>query len=135
MNKLIILVTGSRSLELMEWMAACNTATLMLKQETALRGPENVLVVHGAAKGWDNAFESAARLLGVRTLPHPADGFISPLARNRYMVSEVSYWHQQWGYDVVCWTFAKKWASGTGHCAREARRANITVIDYGEETE
>jgi hypothetical protein len=34
----------------------------------------------------------------------------------------------------VCLAFAQAYASGTGHCARAARKAGIPVLDYGVST-
>lgn len=50
---------------------------------------------------------------------------MSPRARNQHMVNL--------GADV-CLAFATRWASGTGMCARMARKAGILVVDYGVDT-
>src|SRR5690606_28867717 len=60
---------------------------------------------------------------------HPPDydrwGGKAPLIRNQEMVDKGAN---------VCLAFATKWNSGTGHCARAARRAGIFVCDYGVST-
>jgi hypothetical protein len=54
-----------------------------------------------------------------------AKDFSTPLERNKHMV--------KLGADV-CIAFAQRWSSGTGHCARLARKANIPVLDFGVPT-
>lgn len=116
-----ILVTGSRA-----W-----------KDEPAVRAAlspwvhkDNVLV-HGAAIGLDTMAErlwmeiSAERGFVGKWERHFAKDHESPLARNTYMCDL--------GADV-CFAFAEKWASGTGNCARTARRVGIVVYDYGVRT-
>jgi hypothetical protein len=130
---LTILVTGSRYIEDMQ--AAESQARLLLAQEAALRGPENILVVHGAAEGWDQLFDRiVTQWTGMNWLAVPAWKFETPLVRNQFMVDVVSGNLGAVDHDVVCWAFTNKWASGTGHCARRARLAGIPVIDYGVPT-
>lgn len=85
-----------------------------------------VTCVHGGARGLDSI---AARIAKAWTMPtecYPARDFPSPRARNQHMVDR--------GADV-CLAFATSWASGTGMCARMARRAGIHTIDYGVSTD
>jgi hypothetical protein len=132
---LTILVTGSRYIKDMQ--AAESQARFLLAQEAALRGPENITVIHGAAEGWDTLFDSiVANWMGMQVLDYPAKWFDNPLKRNQFMVDLVSNHFRDFRkFEVVCWAFANRWASGTGHCARRARLAGIPVIDYGESTE
>lgn len=114
-----ILVTGSRdwgdvraihaALELADAMAPCTS--------------DGITLVEGNADGADRFARNVARDLGwqVVTMPHGGD----PLARNLAMVEA--------GADI-CLAFATRWASGTGHCARAARRAGIRVVDMGVST-
>jgi hypothetical protein len=88
-------------------------------------GDEVCTLVHGWADGVDRDADFFARGFGWEVEVYPADQFESPLKRNEYMV--------RLGADV-CLAFADRWASGTGHCARAARRAGIPVIDYGVDT-
>jgi hypothetical protein len=90
------------------------------------------VLVHGAALGAD---QLAARIwldwhhawprLYLPPEAHPASKHPDPKARNAHMVSL--------GADV-CLTFAEEPRSGTGHCARAARRAGIRVVDHGVST-
>lgn len=131
---LTILVTGSRYIRDVE--AAERFARPLLSREAALRGPENIIVVHGAAEGWDQLFDRiVTQWTGMDWLSFPAHEFPTPLIRNQAMVDEVSTHALCLNHEVVCWAFANKWASGTGHCARRARLAGIPVIDYGVSTE
>ncbi len=57
---------------------------------------------------------------------HPAKDHSTPLARNDHMVGL--------GADACC-AVASAFASGTGHCARAARAADIPTQDYGWPTE
>ena len=85
----------------------------------------NVTLVHGGAVGLDSLADCAARTLGLSVEPHRAINFRTPRHRNQHMVNL--------GADV-CLAFAQKWASGTGMCARMARKAGIPVVDYGVST-
>lgn len=69
--------------------------------------------------------EQVAPLLGFKCEAHPAREHPDPKARNLHMVGL--------GADV-CLAFAWCWASGTGHCARAARRAGIRTLDFGVPT-
>lgn len=112
-----ILITGSRG-----W----TDAVTMLR---VLRGawhlfPEAVLV-HGDAEGADR-MAAGIWVSGARPVEaYPAGDFPSPKHRNQHMVDL--------GADL-CLAFAQSWASGTGQCARMARRAGIPVLDYGVDT-
>lgn len=85
-----------------------------------------VTVVHGGARGLDTIAGRIAKAWTMPTEIHRARDFPSPRARNQHMVDR--------GADVCC-AFASTWASGTGMCARMARRAGIPTIDYGVPTE
>lgn len=82
----------------------------------------STVVVHGSAWGADLLAHFVAKNFGVAVESHPAVDFPSPRARNQHMVDL--------GADV-CLAFALTWASGTGMCARMARKAGITTVDYG----
>lgn len=135
---LIVLVTGSREIE--QGRPAADEACALLGHAVALRGPQNVGVMHGAAPGWDDVFDRVATNWGggMKVWRYPADdrspGYTGPLSRNEYMVDLVTAWVRIYGYDAECWVFANRWASGTGHCARRARRAGIATYDYGVPT-
>lgn len=118
-----ILVTGSREWD--DWLGVDSALCLEVQQMMGDPGGTPVLI-HGGAIGLD----SIAKRIWQRTPwpmeEYPAEGFDTPLLRNQYMVDL--------GADV-CLAFALKWATGTGHCARAARRAGILTIDYGVSTE
>lgn len=94
---------------------------------------EPSVLIHGGAVGadtiaasvWQNWGETFGDDLYLPAETYPAGDFTTPLERNKFMV--------KLGADV-CITFAKKWSSGTGHCARLARAANIPVLDFGVPT-
>jgi hypothetical protein len=113
-----ILVTGSRT-----WQDQSVLRRAIFKQVVSTL--DRKVVIHGAADGADGMADRYAKMIGVEREPYPAEDFSSPLARNQHMVDL--------GADV-CLAFATKWASGTGHCARRARKAGIPVIDYGVDT-
>lgn len=82
-------------------------------------------LVHGAAIGADLMADMQWMLWGLPIESHPAYLFRSPRERNQHMVDLGAR---------VCVTFATRWASGTGMCARMARLAGIETIDYGVDT-
>lgn len=86
---------------------------------------QSVTLVHGAARGADTLADQIGEAWAFTVERHRARDFPTPLARNRHMVDL--------GADV-CLAFAETWASGTGNCARAARRAGITTVDYGVDT-
>lgn len=86
----------------------------------------DITLRHGAAAGADELLAACAMAWGLMLDPIPATDFPDPLARNLYMIGQ--------GADV-CIAFARASRSGTGHCARAARRAGILTIDFGVETE
>jgi hypothetical protein len=88
-------------------------------------GHGEIVGVHGDAKGADQMFYRSASAYHWKIEVYPAEFFDDPLQRNAFMVSL--------GADL-CIAFAHRWASGTGHCARYARKAGIPVIDYGVST-
>lgn len=132
MKTLWILVTGAR--ELRDQAKADTLVCSLLTDAIAERGAENIRIVHGDAEGIDSLFKKWAEDQGIKHEPWSAKHFYNPLVRNKFMVNLVAELKQQ-GDDVVCWAFARKWASGTGNCAREARRRGLEVIDYGVSTE
>lgn len=112
-----VLVTGSR-----QW----TDDAVIYRALAAERNPgQPITLVHGAAIGADEIAAYWADEFGWQIEPHKAADFPSPRARNLHMVNL--------GADV-CLAFAARWASGTGMCARMARRAGIRVIDYGVDT-
>lgn len=84
-----------------------------------------VIVVHGDCSGGDRMAEYIAGRLGIQTEKHPVHLFPSPRVRNQYMVTLGA---------EACVACATDWASGTGMCARMARRAGIPVFDVGVDT-
>jgi SLOG family YspA-like protein len=113
-----ILVTGSRDWEDL-------IAVQLALDEAQDSRFKSTVVVHGNARGVDTIAATIALCRGWQTEAHRAQDFSTPLVRNQHMVDL--------GADV-CLAFATKWASGTGHCARRARKAGIPVIDYGVDT-
>lgn len=114
-----ILVTGSRT-----W---TNDKAILdaLISWTMDLGGRDFVVVQGGARGADKYAINAAVHLGLQYETHKASDFLSPRDRNRYMVDL--------GADI-CLAFARTWRSGTGMCARMARRAGIPTYDYGIST-
>lgn len=120
-----LLVTGSRT-----WTdtslirKALREATLSLGVPT-----REITLVHGDARGADRLTAECARRMGMQIEAHPADwrthGKSAGFRRNTEMV--------RLGADLGL-AFASSWASGTGHCARLARRAGTCVVDYGADT-
>jgi len=116
-----ILVTGSR-----DWTDDKAIAEALIQgsvAEALRKDTERIIVVHGGARGTDLLAHYWATKWGWITEAHPAGN--DPKARNQRMVDL--------GADV-CLAFATRWASGTGHCARAARRAGIHTVDYGVST-
>ena len=116
-----VLVTGSR-----DW--TDEAAVRAALKPWVSRG--NVLV-HGGAVGLDTMAERIWRdicsQLGIPAVVerHFARDHADPLARNAYMVDLGA---------SVCLAFAKKWASGSGNCARTARKHGIKTYDMGVKT-
>jgi hypothetical protein len=127
-----ILVTGARDLR--DSVRAREMIRTEFLRVLETRTNREVMLVHGDAPGIDTIAKETAIELGIKHEPWSAEHFYSPLVRNKFMVNLVAELKQQ-GDDVVCWAFARKWASGTGNCAREARRRGLEVIDYGVSTE
>lgn len=127
-----ILFTGTRDVRDPE-KAEELIRSLLLEAVRAKAGPENVRIIHGAAVGIDQMADRIAKDMGVEREPWPAHLFYTPLVRNKFMVN-LGRGLVQDGDEVVVWAFARTWASGTGHCARHARQAGLTVIDYGVST-
>lgn len=126
-----ILLTGSR-----HW--ADHAAILrVLSDVCAKLGQRPVVLVHGAARGADTIADSIWhdwRLIWPEWFLHPerhpadwdAHGKTAGFVRNQKMVSL--------GADF-CAVFALAYESGTGHCARAARKAGIPTQDFGVNTE
>ena len=132
-KQLWILVTGARDLQ--DRAKAEALARSALVEAIDNYGRDMITIVHGNAEGIDSIFRDLAIELGVDHEPWKARLFISPLIRNKFMVNLVRKMQDVMDADTVCWAFARRWASGTGHCAREARRAGLNVLDYGVSTE
>ena len=116
-----ILVTGSR-----DWTDSDAIAHALLEaRDNAIGADHRCVVVHGGARGADLLAHYWAAKWGWITETHPATGDTDPKVRNQRMVDL--------GADV-CLAFARQWASGTGHCARVARRAGIRTVDVGVDT-
>jgi hypothetical protein len=119
-----VLVTGAR-----EWKNE-------QKIRNAFRDHTRVLdtLIHGGAKGADQMADRVWRELcgdiwDIQIEVHRPDwdlhGRKAGFVRNQYMVDL--------GVDLVL-AFALAWESGTGHCARYARRRQVPVVDYGVDT-
>ncbi len=93
------------------------------------REPEEyaVTVIHGDAPGGDQLAKEVALSLGWSEKGYPARDFPSPRARNQHLVDLLPRAR-------VCGARATSWASGTGMCARMARRAGIETVDFGVDT-
>lgn len=123
MPPLRILVTGSRNWTDRDAVRAALLDTL--GSYTTIGAPQ---LVHGAAEGADTIADEEWQAFAWPLADperYPARYFTSPRARNQYMVNLGA---------TVCLAFALSWASGTGMCARMARRAGIRVVDYGVST-
>jgi YspA, cpYpsA-related SLOG family len=109
-----ILVTGSRT-----WDDVRAVEFALLQHAR----PGDTLI-QGDADGLDR---TAARLWTAfgPVESYPAADFADPLARNLHMI--------ELGADR-CLVFARSWRSGSGHCARHARKAGIDTYDYGVDT-
>jgi hypothetical protein len=127
-----ILVTGTREIRDRE-KAEKLIRSLVREAIAEEEGPQWVKGIHGAAIGIDTLFADICEDLGVECEPWPAHLFYSPLGRNVFMVKLAKGLVDE-GHDVVVWAFARSWRSGTGHCARKAREANLDVTDYGVST-
>lgn len=113
-----ILITGSRS-----WPPERLAELVLALREHGSLGDT---LVHGAADGIDSwAAELWKRASFGPIESYRAEDFPDPKARNLHMISL--------GADV-CLAFAMSWASGTGHCARHARKAGIETVDFGVDT-
>lgn len=128
-----ILVTGAR--ELRDPAKADTLVWSLLDDAAAKYGVDNILIVHGDAQGIDALFKKYANHMGIQHEPWKANLFATPLIRNKFMVNLVAELAETNKAKAECWAFARKWASGTGHCAREARRRGLHVVDYGVSTE
>lgn len=126
-----ILVTGTRSIR--DRAKAEALVRSLLEGVCDRYGNGNITVVHGAAEGIDMLTHALCDELRIKTEDYPAKFFSHPFVRNEFMVKLVAEFAKQ-GEGTVCWAFASKWASGTGHCARKAREYNLEVIDYGVST-
>ncbi len=128
-----ILITGSR-----EWADKGAIAQALLdafgeygpfidydEQMGRLTAWQSITLVHGAARGADAIADRLGEAWGLTVERHRARDFPTPLLRNQHMVDL--------GADV-CLAFAQRWASGTGNCARAARKAGIHTVDYGVPT-
>jgi hypothetical protein len=120
-----VLVTGSR-----EWVDRDAIRDALLAVGAAHGAdPAAILVVHGGARGADRIAASVAMELGMRVEAHSADwpqhGRSAGFRRNERMVMLGAH---------RCVAFALAWDSGTGHCARMARDADIPTVDYGVDT-
>lgn len=139
-QQLIILATGSRFVE--DEYQAHEQAGILLRTELIQRAPGNIAVVHGGALGWDKVLEFEAKNHDIVTVPFEMGDtrfnprcYTTPLERNVHMARTVAHWRDRYNMEVICWSFANDWASGTGHCARKAREYGIRVIDYGVRTD
>lgn len=88
-----------------------------------------ITLVHGWAQGADTLAAVAGHRMGMAIEGHRADwrkhGRAAGPRRNAEMIAL--------GADLGL-AFATSWDSGTGQCARAARRSGITVVDYGVDT-
>jgi len=116
MNKRV-LITGAR-----DWTDEKKLYDALLSASLIESRP---ILIHGGAVGVDRMAAEQWSLWGLEVEAYPASDFPSPRDRNQHMVNL--------GADV-CIAFATRWASGTGMCARMARRAGIGTVDYGVDT-
>ena len=118
-----ILVTASRTMTNIGYMSmALDDAFLRLNDPLC----SEITVIHGDAPGGDQLAMRSAHAYGCKVEGYPARDFDSPRIRNQYMVDL--------GADF-CLVYAGKWTSGSGMCARMARRAGILTVDYGVSTD
>lgn len=115
-----ILVTGSRLLTDAELVSRA------LAEAVADHGAD-LVIVHGAARGADTVADRAARGLGLKVEPRPADwaslGRRAGVARNAEMVRD--------GADLVlAFLVAGEPCRGTRDCMRRAQAAGIPVRVY-----
>lgn len=127
MSPLRILVTGSR-----DWRDETIVADALSHALATYSTIGLSILVHGGAQGADTIADRGWRKWmnsrpGWLTEPeiHAARDHSTPLARNQHMVDLGA---------TVCLAFAMAWRSGTGNCARSARVAGISTIDYGVDT-
>lgn len=132
MKNIWVLVTGARDLRHPARAREILRAEFLSLHDTY--SWDSITLVHGAADGIDTIAREVAFELGIRHEPWRAGLFPTPLIRNKFMVNLVVKM-KELGDDAVCWAFARRWASGTGNCAREARRAGLHVVDFGVSTE
>lgn len=132
MKTIWVLITGSRIVRDEDWVRnkARSLLTDLKKDYVEIR------LIHGAAEGIDRIFaEVAEEFRGITVEPWPARLFSNPLIRNKFMVNLVATALRTYPEDeAVVWAFARQWASGTGNCAREARRQGLNVVDFGADT-
>ena len=124
-----LLVTGSRT-----W-TDTNLIRIALRAAVISLGvpPREIEVISGGAGGLDREAVRIARQMGMRIRPtllpdYAKHGHEAPKVRNAAMVAELD------PKEDLGLAFAERWASGTGHCARLARRGGICVVDYGVDT-
>lgn len=134
--KRIILATGSREVD--DYNDAFGLLWDWLQFEVHLFGLENVLVVHGLARGWDSVYDDVANALGIHVRGFKADwdthGKRAGALRNVDMIRFVTGLSEKYPSKPACWAHARAWDSGTGHCARAARKAGIPTTDFGAPT-
>jgi SLOG family YspA-like protein len=114
-----ILITGSRNWTDRE---AIRVAIVGVGRESSVL-PQDVVVVHGGARGADLLAADVAQALGCQFEVHHADweryGKRAGIVRNSEMVNL--------GADV-CLAFPLGESRGTRHCMREAEKAGIPVV-------
>jgi hypothetical protein len=133
LKEIWVLITGSRDVRDREWATA--KARSLLEDLWIEYGRGQVHVIHGDAEGIDKIFAAVCEEFGIEHEPWPAKLFPHPFIRNQFMVNLVKNAADVTpNAEAVCWAFARKWASGTGNCARKAREAGIKVIDFGVNT-
>jgi hypothetical protein len=110
-----ILITGDRF-----W--ACHALDARVLRRLVDRYGPDLVVVHGAAPGVDESFDSAARGLGIAVEPHPADwdrlGSRAGPARDQEMVDAGA---------ALCVALHRFLTNGRGtkDCCRQAIQAGI----------
>lgn len=135
--KRVILITGSRQVE--DFGDSVRLACDWLEFELCLHRPEDIVIVVGDANGWDAVWRRAADIMAIHCRRFDADwdthGKKAGVLRNLDMVGFVEFLRKKYTTFPTCWAFARAWDSGTGHCARAARKAGIPTTDYGVPTE
>lgn len=118
-----VLITGSRHWDSYIGM----TRAFELFQSSVDVAFEEMIIIHGGARGADTIAGDIAKRFGCQVEVHPADwvahGKAAGPIRNQQMVDL--------GADI-CLAFPLGESRGTRHCMKAAEKAGIKVINYGD---